>query len=295
MSWQTEWKAISDRIDSILKAGSFYAQFANTSDGGGAAHRGLNPSAADIRTSINEFKENYILLLPDSAASCLEKFIIDAVEIYEKSGLTPDPYLNARTRLTFLSAFRADFAYKITDVSVRARRLSERAFSHLQRSIIADPTIKSKWKTAFEEGELACEKLGAAHFLQHGIWAFKVKEAGEATDLVFGEPFGEDYLSEAERTSEALVLTEWKHVEEKSELKEAIKTAITQVSLYNEGVLGGLELVGYRYIVIVSKDCLPMPPDHKNNNITYFHKNIAVDRDTPSKVAKKAGKGTRKK
>ncbi len=293
MSWQTEWKAISDRIDSILKAGSFYAQFANSSDGGGAAHRGLNPSAEDIRTSIKEFKENYISLLPDSAASCLEKFIIDAVEIYEKSGLTPDPYLNARTRLTFLSAFRADFAYKITDVSVRARRLSERAFSHLQRSIIADPTIKLKWQDAFAERETTCEKLGAAHFLQHGIWAFKVEGPGEATDLVFGEPLVEKYLPEAERTSEALVLTEWKLVKEESKLKEAIEAAITQASLYNEGVLGGLELVGYRYIVIVSKDYLPMPPDHKDNNITYFHKNIAVGRDTPSKVAKKAGRSAK--
>ena len=293
MSWQTEWKAISDRIDSILKAGSFYAQFAKSSDGGGAAHKGLIPSAKEIRTSIEEFKDNYSSLLPDSAASCLDKFITDAPGFFENNDERQNAYYLARVTLTFLSAFRADFAYKITDVSVRARRLSERAFSHLQRSIIADPTIESKWKDAFEKHETACEKLGAAHFLQHGIWAFKVGGAGEATDLVFGEPLVEDYLSEAERSSEALVLTEWKLVKEESELKEAIEAAITQASLYNEGVLGGLELVGYRYIVIVSKDFLPMPSDHKVNNITYFHKNIAVVRDTPSVIAKKAGSGAK--
>ncbi len=285
MSWLTEWKAISDRIDSILKAGSFYAQFANSSDGGGAAQRGLNPSAEDIRTSIKKFENNYISLLPDSAALCLQKFINDAEEIYDKSCLTPDPYLNVRTRLTFLSAFRADFAFNITDVSARARRLSERAFSHLQRSMIADPTIKSKWQDAFKKGETACEKLGAAHLLQHGIWAFKVEGAGEATDLVFGEPLREDYLSEAERTSEALVLTEWKRVDNSSGLKNKIQQAKDQVALYNEGILGGLELEGYRYIVIVSDDYLTMPSDYKDkNNVSYCHRSIAVNRKTPSRV-----------
>ncbi len=285
MSWQTEWKAISDRIDSILKAGSFYAQFANSSDGGGAAQRGLIPSAKEIRTSIQKFKEKYHLLLPDSAASCLEKFIIDAREIYDKSGLNPNPYLYARTILTFLSAFRADFAYKITDVSERARRLSERAFSHLQRSIIADTTIESKWLKAFDKGETECEKLGAAHLLQHGIWAFKVKGKGEATDLVFGEPLVKDYVSEAERTSEALVLTEWKRVKKPLELKSKIKQARRQVALYKEGLLGGLELAGYRYIVLVSKDRLRlMPPDDKDDNkITCRHINIAIHPKTPSK------------
>ncbi len=297
MSWQTEWKAISDRIDSILKAGNFYAQFGTSSDGGDAATKGLIPSTKEICTSIINFNTNYHSLLPASAASCLAKFISNANYLYDKSGLGNEPYLFARAILTFLSAFRADFAYKIIDVSAHARRLSERAFSHLQRSIIADPTIRSKWKTAFKKGEPACEKLGAVHLLQHGIWAFKVKEAGEATDLVFREPLGENYLSEAERTSEALVLTEWKRVTtaEQSKLKKIIEEVITQASLYKEGVLGGLELAGYRYIVIVSEDYLPMPHDYKDaDNITYRHRNIAVNRETPSKVASRVGNAHKK-
>ncbi len=49
---------------------------------------------------------------------------------------------------------------------------------------------------------------------------------------------------------------------------------------------GENELAGYRDIVIVSEDYLKMPPDHKDdNNITYRHRNIAVNRKTPSKVA----------
>ncbi len=297
MSWQSEWKAISDRIDSILKAGNFYAQFGSSSDGGSAAHKGLIPSAREIRISIEDFKKKYDQLLPVSAASCLDKFISDAPKFFEDSNVRQSAYLLARVTLTFLSAFRADFAYKITDVSAFARRLSERAFSHLQRSIVADPIIKSKWKAAFKEGETACEKLGAVHLLQHGIWAFKVKEAGEATDLVFGDPLGQDYLTEAELTSEALVLTEWKRVTaaEQSKLNKIIEKAITQVSLYKEGVLGGLELAGYRYIVIVSEDYLKMPPDHKDdNNITYRHRNIAVNRETPSKVASRVGNAHKK-
>ncbi len=227
-------------------------------------------------------------MLPVSAISCLDKFISDAPKFFEDSNVRQSAYLLTRVTLTFLSAFRANFTYKITDVSAFARRLSERAFLRLQRSIVADPTIKSKWQDAFEEGETACEKLGAAHLLQHGIWAFKVREAGEATDLVFGEPLREDHLSEAERTPEALVLTEWKHVKNPSELENKIQQAKNQVALYNEGILGGLELEGYRYIVIVSDDYLPLPSDYKNeSNITYYHRNIAINRETPSKVVNK--------
>jgi hypothetical protein len=93
------------------------------------------------------------------------------------------------------------------------------------------------------------------------------------------------------------VLTEWKRVTaaEQSKLNKIIEKAITQVSLYKEGVLGGLELAGYRYIVIVSEDYLKMPPDHKDdNNITYRHRNIAVNRETPSKVASRVGNAHKK-
>ncbi|GAX61310.1 fucose permease [Candidatus Scalindua japonica] len=186
MSWRTEWKAISDRIDSILEAGSFYAQFGNSSDGGSAAHKGLIPTAKEIRTSTEDFNNKYTQLLPVSATSYLDKFISDAPEFFENSNVK-SPYLMARVTLTLLSVFRADFTYKITDISELARRLSEHAFSHLQRSIVADPTIKSKWQDAFKNGETTCGKLGAAHLLQHGIWAFKVKEAGETPSKIVNQ------------------------------------------------------------------------------------------------------------
>jgi hypothetical protein len=48
------------------------------------------------------------------------------------------------------------------------------------------------------------EKLGAAHLLLHGIWAFKVSATGERTDLVPGEKL--EITPQVEAASEALVL-----------------------------------------------------------------------------------------
>lgn len=281
MSWRTEWKAISDRIEGTLKAGSFYIQCVsiNASDPGAVADRVLIPSAREIRESIIDFHKDYHSQLPTSAASCLDRFLRDAPKFFEEQVLKDR--FGVQVTLTALMSFCAEFTYKITDASTLARRLSERALSHLQRSIVADATTKASWIEAFNHHETSCEKLGAVHLLQHGIWAFKVDGAGERTDLVFGEPLTD--LSEVERTAEALVLTEWKRVQEPSKLREKIDEARGQASRYSVGVLGGLELVGYRYLVLVSENFLRMPPDEKEREATYRHINIAVAPKPPSR------------
>jgi hypothetical protein len=73
----------------------------------------------------------------------------------------------------------------LSDVQESIRTYSERAFAHLQRSIVADEEIQRKWLCAFGKGEVACEKLGGVDLLSHGIWAFKVDARGARTDLVF--------------------------------------------------------------------------------------------------------------
>ena len=70
------------------------------------------------------------------------------------------------------------------------RTRSERAFAHLQRHFVADAECRDKWTSAFTDGEVACEALRALHLLLHGLWAFKVDNAGARTDLVFQEPLG---------------------------------------------------------------------------------------------------------
>ena len=136
--------------------------------------------------------------------------------------------------------------------AVVAKRLSERAFNHLNRSIVVDNELRAKWNKAFKREEPACEKLGAVHLLLHGIWAFKVDAEGERTDLVFNEPILES--SSVERTAEALVLTEWKRVLSPTETEAMAAEARKQAARYTVGALGGVELAGYRFIVLVSKE-----------------------------------------
>jgi hypothetical protein len=110
--------------------------------------------------------------------------------------------------LVSLVAFETEMSFLLSDVQASIRSRSERAFSHLQRSIVVDESIRARWLKAFKEGEVACEKLGAVHLLLHGIWAFKVDAAGARTDLVLEEPAGD--VAAVQRYADGLVLTEWK-------------------------------------------------------------------------------------
>jgi hypothetical protein len=58
-----------------------------------------------------------------------------------------------------------------------------------------------------------CERLGATHFLWHGLWAFKVNVEGARTDPATFEPIDD---REAQTSGGARVLTEWKKIEKVS-------------------------------------------------------------------------------
>jgi hypothetical protein len=140
----------------------------------------------------------------------------------------------------------------------------------------------SFYSFAFKTGETSCEKLGAVHLLLHGIWAFKVNTAGERTDLVFGESVPDS--SSVERAAESLVLTEWKRVLSPTKTEAIASDARKQAARYTVGALGGLvELVRYRFIVLVSENTLTLPADHSENGVVYRHVNVAVDPKPPSK------------
>ncbi len=94
-------------------------------------------------------------------------------------------------------------------------------------------------------------------------------------------------LNSYEKTSTALVLTEWKVIRKNSELHDKIREAYEQTKIYSAGVLSGVELVNYRYLVMVSKKSMKMPGDLIEGNVTFRHINIPVDPDTPSKESKK--------
>jgi len=280
--WRTEWKAISDDISGLLEAARFYLQGLSikSSDPYGIAKSVLMPHCGRLFRSITAFQEQHGRQLPAIALDTLSDFTTRVGLRFGQTDGAKDPKL-LQYCTAALASFRAQFDHHVSDFSAVARRLSERAFTHLQRSIVADPGIQKKWQRAFEEGETTCEKLGSAHMLLHGIWAFKVDAAGERTDLVFGETIMD--LSTAQAAAEAMVLTEWKVVNSESELPRKIAEAKRQAKLYSQGSLAGFELTSHRYLVMVSKGRLNVPEDVQDNEINYRHVNIAVSPAVPSK------------
>src|SRR5262245_23896844 len=86
-----------------------------------------------------------------------------------------------------------------------------------------------------------------------------------------------------ERTAEALVLTEWKRVLSPDKTEVMARKAREQAARYTVGALGGVELAGYRFIVLVSKQYLTLPEDQSEKGVVYHHVNVAVDPKSPSK------------
>jgi hypothetical protein len=165
-------------------------------------------------------------------------------------------------------------------------RLAERAFIHLNRTIVVDKDYRGKWLEAYKNGEVACERLGAVHLLTHGIWAFKADSIGERTDLIMGEPID---LGQVQASSSTLVLTEWKIAESQKAIDARARQAVSQSERYVVGSLASLELASHRFIVLVSEKNLKVPKDSTIASVTFRYVNIAVNPDPPSKAKSHRG------
>ena len=71
------------------------------------------------------------------------------------------------------------------------------------------------------------------------------------------------------RVADALVLTEWKKVGSRQGAGAKADEARKQAGMYNRGVLGGIELANYCYVVLVSQDWLSDIADVVDNGLTY--------------------------
>jgi hypothetical protein len=167
------------------------------------------PMASEVTERIQVLGQRYGSQLPEAAL----RRIGELEDLPFKSGFGSAMQTETTTVAYFasqLQKYRSDFNYLTSDLEGVAVRLTARAFLHLQRTIVADEAVREKWRAALAQNELACEKLGAVHLLQHGIWSFKVDRAGERTDLVLGEPISDSELRDVYLSAEGLVLTEWK-------------------------------------------------------------------------------------
>lgn len=179
--------------------------------------------------------------------------------------------------------------YFFKDSQTYIRKTVEVAFQHLQRSLIADPSLREVWGK--EQKEVHFEKLGSTHLLLHKIWAFKIDATGERTDLVLSEKIDKD--NPLYDCVDGLVLTEWKYVKDPKQIDTLINQAKIQTKLYSGNSLSGIELSNYYYLVMISKDLIFSTPRTINDEsgIVFRIINIAFSPSTPSLASKKMKDG----
>lgn len=288
MTYREQWEVLSGRIRGLMQAGELHARYL-------AVHRTdtfarwkrLRDQSRRVRTELQCFKNSFQTSLPPAALTAIDEFIENTTQLVDERGGTLDmKQERVWAALVMLSSFETEMSYLLSDYQESVRTISERAFSHLQRLIVADIDARTKWKRVYQQGEGECEKLGAAHLLWHGIWAFKVNTQGERTDLVFNEPAGN--LIDEQRYIDGFVLTEWKKADPDRNAPERFKSARDQAALYAQGALAGSELTTYRYAVVVSRRQIAVPADVEQGGIVYRNINIAVDPEPPSRRAQAA-------
>jgi len=283
MQWKERWRAVSARIEGLVRAGELMASMLknSSSDPYQVVGKSLMPELGAIVRQLHNFETEYSSSLPDAAKETLKRFLDQKWEDKCAGNSVGDI-----KSIVPLAAFRSEFEYLLRDMELETRNLTELAFEHLQRLIEVDPEVQQKWEIAFNKRENHCERLGAVHLLSHGIWAFKVSGIGAATDLVFGVPIERD-IERVRGAATALVLTEWKLVKDKADLYSKAAEARRQTSSYAAGLLGDLELQGSRYIILVTTEKILAPPDAEDNGVTFRHITIPVAPSSPSRQARK--------
>lgn len=286
MSTYDEWNGLSGRIRGLVAASELFASLFQRNEDALGALVNLGKVAHSVTGAVNTFgagldvsefavkdrirlgvEHIWTLISPDTAAA---------------PASTPEMRrLCIQSAIVALTSLEAEVSYLLFDRQGTIRHRTERAFEHLQRSIVVDATVRQRWEAAFESGEVECEKLGAVHLLGHGIWAFKVDAAGGRTDLVYQEPIRD--LERVIRSSDGLVLTEWKRQRHGQTTSSIFADARRQAKSYASGVLAGSELTRVRYLVLVSEEDVDAPADVHDETITYRHINVAIKPRTPSK------------
>ena len=287
MNWQNEWNAISARVTSLVDTGRSFNEefeFDNRNDNGLITE--FSAQMIDVDDTVKIFCERFEDTLPDNIRKILQHYLHKGcLHRFIPHNRKGNRHVGVAACLMAFSLLVGEMKYSLSNTSEVIKRQSERAFLHLQQSIAAADDIQQRWEKAFASGETACEKLGAAHLLQFGIYAFKAHGPGARTDLVFPErPLNIDAV---QRTADGLVLTEWKKVNTKNDAATIAEHARQQSALYNSGILGGIELATYRFIVLVSEKQLDDITDEEQDGVIYRHINIAVKPESPSVAALK--------
>jgi hypothetical protein len=282
MVWQAEWRALDARIEGFsASARQLVETYAvRPNDILHVIRSVVIPSGDRLFRDLRNFLTRNESVLPAPAVPILKTFIANHGNSYSSGQAAEE--LAALQLASVFSTVAAELNYHFVDREVAVRRLAERAFIHLQRSIVVDESLKKRWQEAVREEE--CESLGAVHLLAHGLWSFKAHSPTARTDLVLSDDLIPD--NPLHQNAEALVLTEWKMVKDQSQVEPQARTAYEQAKLYQDGLLAGFELRTRRYIVLVSEEQVRVPADRADGSVVYRHINIARKPANPSSTAK---------
>jgi hypothetical protein len=278
MTLLTEWAAISARVRRLEGLTRLYIE------AGAARSSTLLPvmqplwgNAVGLKKEITAFIERHCNTLTQIAVSVASDYL-ERKPHYSSDRPT---YGGLTESVIAVCSFESEFSHLISDRGETVKRITERAFLHLSRSLVVDEQLRARWIAALESHETQVEKLGGVHLLLHGIWGFKIDAHGERTDLVLSEPIRE--YDQVERSAEGLVLTEWKAYRSQGDANTLWQNARGQAMLYAGGCLAATELGDTRYLVLVSRARVEEPGNLVQNGITYRHINIALDPGPPSR------------
>lgn len=276
------WRALAARISGLTESGMLLAQFLQVNSGEPyGVHKALGTDCQVALSDICAFSNEFAAALPSTVTNRIEVFVATRGDLFKAAN---EDVQVARAALVLLSSLGTEITYLLDDQQELIRSRVERAFLHLQRLIVANEIERSTWLRARANNEVACERLGAAHLLLHGIFAFKVDATGGRTDLVMPEPID---IGRITRAADGLVLTEWKLIDDNNAIAK-FGEGRNQAEAYASGVLGGFELATHRYIVGVSeKNLRTAQSDVERDGVVYRHINLVVDPDVPSVAARK--------
>lgn len=283
MSYREEWAALSARFEGIIDAGKIALQvFAKSDSDDAGMFPTLRLELETVVTDLADLVHMHKEAIPPGLISAIGKYSVAWKEI----GLSNRPSGRIGTLIGRARLFLTEATYHMTNREELDRRIVERAFAHLQRTIVVDDSYRSRWQEAFEGGEPKCERLGHVHLLWHGVYSFKARANGAETDLITGGPVSDaDSLA---RQANVFALTEWKLVRASEDPAEKAAEARHQSAIYSGGVLLGLALHEYRYVVLVSKSAIVVPGDMRTDAGTTRHVSIVTEPDFPSDDARKS-------
>lgn len=243
----------------------------------------IQQNVDQVSQAIQDYLSVHRHELPEPAKGAIERYI----GFYRRLAAKPVTADATKTQalVVALASLSSEVAGCLLSDQSSILLASELAFLHLNRTLHVDTTEQAKWAAAFKMGETEVEKFGALHLLRHGIYAFKAHASGARTDLMFQEKCQQSHFEKLPVSG--LVLTEWKLFKGNGNARSAFQQAERQAKEYQATALAGVELRSTRFCIVVSKEQVQTPDDKYDGSVRYKFINIAINRLSPSALARK--------